>query len=137
MLAPIGIQAHGRHATGIRPIPRVQENRVMTDPLQPMSAQVAHRIVADQPPAKEMHAELPPELPVNLPLDVLQQSVGSLVRQYVQGRSAALADRIARYSAALALHPALRDEPEQCAGFCRLSRHWRLLAEQCRLAPGA
>jgi hypothetical protein len=109
----------------------------MTDPLHRMSAPVARALVDGRPLGNEIPADLPIELPVNLPLEIMQQSIASLVREYVQARSADLADKVASYSGALALHPALRDAPEQCAGFCRLSRHWRLLAAQCRLAAGA
>lgn len=72
---------------------------------------------------------------LGLPAETLRQRLGELIRDYVHARSADLARGVARYSAALSLHPELRDEPEQLVGLCRLSRHWRLLAAQCEPHP--
>jgi hypothetical protein len=74
------------------------------------------------------------DLPLHLPPEALKQRIRALVRRYVQRRSPQLAHQVARCSEALALHPALRDAPEELNAFCRLNWHWRLLAAQC---PGA
>lgn len=63
--------------------------------------------------------------------ETLKQRIRTLVRCYARRRSARIARAVARYSGALALHPALRDQPEQLSAFCRLNWHWRLLAAQC------
>jgi hypothetical protein len=81
----------------------------------------------------DLHA-LAEDLPLHLPAETLKRHTAALVRRYVQRRSPQLARAIARHSGALALHPALRDQPEQCRAFCDLNRHWRLLAAQCPAA---
>lgn len=73
-------------------------------------------------------------VPEALPLEALKARIAAMVRDYVARRSPQLARAIAHDSGALALHPALRDEPEQRAAFCRLNRHWNLLAAQCPAA---
>ncbi len=73
---------------------------------------------------------LPPQPAGALPADAIKARMASLVRQYVAHRSPQLARAVARYSAALALHPALRHSPEECTALCRLNRHWHLLAAQ-------
>jgi hypothetical protein len=70
------------------------------------------------------------DLPLNLPAETLEQRICTLVRSYVDQRSPQIARAVARHSWALVLHPALRDQPEQVRGYCRLSWHWRLLAAQ-------
>jgi len=77
-----------------------------------------------------------PAAPEALPVDALKARIADMVRGYVTRRSPQLARRIADYSGALALHPALRDQPEQRTAFCRLNRHWYLLAAQCPAAAG-
>jgi hypothetical protein len=78
-----------------------------------------------------------PAAPEALPVDALKARIADMVRGYVTRRSPQLARCIADYSGALALHPALRDQPEQRTAFCRLNRHWYLLAAQCPAAAGA
>jgi hypothetical protein len=73
-------------------------------------------------------------VPEALPVDALKARIAAMVRGYVARRSPQLARCIAHDSGALALHPGLRDEPEQRAAFCRLNRHWNLLAAQCPTA---
>jgi hypothetical protein len=80
--------------------------------------------------------ELPPQPARVPPADALKARIAGLIRQYVVDRSPQLAWAVARDSATLALHPALRHSPEECTAFCRLHRHWRLLAAQCP-APAA
>jgi hypothetical protein len=70
------------------------------------------------------------DLPLHLPADTLKQHIRSLIRRYVHRRSPQLAQQVARYSEALALHPAVRDAPDELSAFCRLKWHWRLLAAQ-------
>ncbi len=75
--------------------------------------------------------ELAPALDEAVPVDTLKARIAEMVRDYVARRSPALARRIARDSGALALHPALSNQPEQRTAFCQLNRHWYLLAAQC------
>jgi hypothetical protein len=70
-------------------------------------------------------------------VDTLKARIADMVRRYVTRRSPQLARRIAHYSGALALHPALRNKPEERTAFCRLNRHWFLLAAQCPASAGA
>jgi hypothetical protein len=70
-------------------------------------------------------------IPQHLSVDALKARLRALVRRYVDARSPQLAQAVVHHSQALYLHPALRDEPEQLVAFCRLARHWRLLAAQC------
>jgi hypothetical protein len=70
------------------------------------------------------------DLPLHLPPETLELRIRTLVRRYVERRSPQIAQAVARLSRALVLHPALRDQPEQLRGYCRLSWHWRLLAAQ-------
>jgi len=77
------------------------------------------------------------ELPLHLPPEALKQRIRSLVRCYVHRRSPQLAQQVARCSEALALHPALREAPEDLSAFCHLNWHWRLLAAQCPVAAEA
>ena len=81
----------------------------------------------------DLHA-LAEDLPLLLPADTLKRRTAALVRRDVQRRSPQLARAIARHSGALALHPAVRDQPDQRRAFCDLNRHWRLLAAQCPAA---
>lgn len=76
-------------------------------------------------------AALDEDLPTHLSPDVIKQRIRSLVRRYVHRRSPQIARAIVRHGEALCLHPALHDEPDQLAAFCRLTRHWRMLAVQC------
>ncbi|MCF7992817.1 MAG: ATP dependent RNA helicase [Thiohalocapsa sp.] len=76
-------------------------------------------------------AALDAALPVHLPPEAIKQRIRGLVRRYVHRRSPQLARAIVYHGEALCLHPALHDEPEQLAAFCRLTRHWRMLAAQC------
>ncbi|WP_295539504.1 hypothetical protein [uncultured Thiohalocapsa sp.] len=71
------------------------------------------------------------------PVDALKTRIADMVRSYVTRRSPQLARRIAHASGALALHPALRNEPDQRMAFCRLHRHWHLLAAQYPATAGA
>jgi hypothetical protein len=82
----------------------------------------------------ELAAEAPLTSAAPLPLETLQARVAELVRIYVRRRSPELAHRIVRYCRALAQHPSLRDSPDECNAYCRLSQHWRLLAAQCHQA---
>ena len=75
-------------------------------------------------------AILAEDLPLHLPPETLKQRIGELVGHYLRRRSPQAARAVARYSQALALHPALHDQPEQLDAFCRLNWHWRLLAAQ-------
>jgi len=74
------------------------------------------------------------DLPLHLPADALKQHIRSLIRCYVHRRSPDLAQQVARYSEALALHPSVRDAPDELSAFCRLKWHWRLLAAQSSAA---
>jgi len=71
------------------------------------------------------------DLPLHLPPEALKQRIRTLVHDYAHRRSARIAQAVVRYSEALSLHPALRDQPDQLQAFCRLKWHWRMLAAQC------
>lgn len=89
------------------------------------------------PAPMSLASESAAPVPEALPVEALKARIAEMVRGYVARRSPQLARCIAHYSSALALHPALRDEPEQRAAFCRLNRHWNLLAAQCPAAAVA
>lgn len=59
----------------------------------------------------------------------LEVRLGDLIRRYVRGRSAELAQSVVRHIEALYLHPELRDPALFCA-YRRLATHWRWLAAQ-------
>ena len=75
--------------------------------------------------------------PTTVDPETLKQRIRALIHRYVHQRSPRIASAVATYSGALALHPALRDQPEQLCAFCRLHWHWRLLAVQCPTAASA
>ncbi len=75
--------------------------------------------------------------PTTVDPETLKQRIRALIHRYVHRRSPRIAWTVATYSGALALHPALRDQPEQLRAFCRLHWHWRLLAVQCPTAASA
>lgn len=85
----------------------------------------------------EFAAEAPLTSAAPMPLDTLKARVAEAVRTYVSRRSPELAHCVVHYSRALAMHPALRDSPDECNAYCRLSQHWRLLAAQCPEAAAA
>lgn len=70
------------------------------------------------------------DLTLQLPTETLKRRIRALVRSYVDRRSPEIAQAVAMHVRALVLHPAVRDQPEQLHGYCRLSWHWRLLAAQ-------
>lgn len=76
------------------------------------------------------------ELPLHLAPETIEQHLADLIRAYVHARSAALARAVIRHCEALLLHPALRNQPDRLEGLCCLTRHWRLLAAQYRVARG-
>lgn len=74
------------------------------------------------------------ELPLHLSPEALKGRLRDLVRLYVHRPSPRLAHEVVLCSGVLALHPALRVAPEEINIFCRLNRHWRLLAALCPAA---
>lgn len=61
---------------------------------------------------------------------VIQRRIGRLMRAYLRTRSADLARSIVRHLEALCGHPRLDAGHEERCVYRRLTRHWRLLAEQ-------
>jgi len=75
------------------------------------------------------NGDLTDDLPLHLPPEALKQLIRALVRRYIHRRSPGLARAIVRCGEALSLHPALRDRPDELNAFCRLTWHWRMLAD--------
>jgi hypothetical protein len=59
----------------------------------------------------------------------LEVRLGDLIRRYVRGRSAELAQSVVGHIEALIQHPEVRDPALFCA-YRRLATHWRWLAAQ-------
>lgn len=64
----------------------------------------------------------------------LRTRLANLIRGYSRQGSAERAEHVLLHIEAVCLHPDLCPDADQLCAYCRLARHWRLLAERQRQA---